>query len=112
MARVDTAKDINPTQLCVELGRVELRHVAGSYVEASVDQAVLDAAVAAHVADPAYVDPTAPAFPPLPPTGVLALTLFLGGKLASPAEAVACCGFPVEHLNHEANAWLAYLGGA
>lgn len=58
MARIETNKKINPTQLGVELGRVPLRHVAGSHVDAEgVTAANLTAAVDAHVADDAYVDP-------------------------------------------------------
>lgn len=64
MARVETTKDIDPTQLGIELGRVALR-VGGGYVASdAVDQATLEAGVAAHAADPAYVDPN-PAPPPI-----------------------------------------------
>ena len=58
MARIETVKDINPTQLGVELGRVAIRYVVGRYVDAEgVGEANLRAAVDAHVADPDYVDP-------------------------------------------------------
>lgn len=50
-----------------------------------------------------------PPFPPLPPTGVGALTLFLKNILTAD-EAVVSCGYPAEHLNHEAIAWLAAAG--
>lgn len=111
-----TTRPINVSQLGHELGRVALRCVGPdddgetTIRTDDVDLATLGAAVAAHVADGAWVDPDAPAFPPLPPSGVLALTLFLGGKLATPEETVACCGFPEAHLNHEALAWLAAAG--
>lgn len=65
MARVETTKTINPTQLGVELGRVPLRYVEGSHVASdAVTQQALEQAIDAHVADPAYVDPQAP--PPAP----------------------------------------------
>lgn len=57
-ARYDTQKEINPSQLCVEIGRHPLRHVAGRYVASdAVDEATLAAAVEAHVADPDWTDP-------------------------------------------------------
>lgn len=57
MARIETDKKINPTQLGIELGRVPLK-VGGGYVESgAVTEAELRAAVDAHVADDAYVDP-------------------------------------------------------
>lgn len=67
MARVDTDKKINPTQLGIELGRVPLRVSAGRYVDAEgVDEAALRDAIDAHVADDGYVDPEAPPPPPDP----------------------------------------------
>lgn len=58
MARVETDKDINPTQLGIELGRVPLRGVQGEWWESdAVTQADLEAAEAAHVANDDYVDP-------------------------------------------------------
>ena len=58
MARIETGKAVNPTQLCVELGRVALKVRQGEYVESdAVDEATLRAGVDAHVADPDYADP-------------------------------------------------------
>lgn len=58
MARIDTDKTINPTQLGIELGRVPLKVRHGVYVESdAVDEAALQAAIDAHDADPDYVDP-------------------------------------------------------
>ena len=62
MASVETADAVNLYQLSVELGGVGIRRVGpradgSSTLSADVDQAVLDAAIAAHVADPAVVPP-------------------------------------------------------
>ena len=58
MARIQTEKTVNPTQLAIELGRVPLRCVVGRYVDAEgVGEAALRSAVDAHVADPDFVDP-------------------------------------------------------
>lgn len=58
MARVETDKAVNATQLGIELGRVPLRAVSGAFVESdAVDEATLAAAVEAHVAEDGYVDP-------------------------------------------------------
>lgn len=67
MARVQTNKVINLTQLGIELGRVSVRSVAVVFVESdAVTDAVLSAAVQAHAADPNYVDPNAAPPPPDP----------------------------------------------
>lgn len=66
MIRIETDKEINPGQLCAELGRVELRHVAGAHVEADTDEVTLRSALDAHVPDPDWTDPEAPPPPPDP----------------------------------------------
>lgn len=77
MARVDTDKPINPTQLGVELGRVTLRGVDGEWWESdAVTQEALEAAVKAHVADDGYVDPDAPPPPPSKDDAIAAASTF------------------------------------
>lgn len=71
VASVSTSKKINPSQLGVEMGRVPLRVVGPdeddqTRIESdAVTQSALDSAVAAHVADGAWVDPQY--VPPLDP---------------------------------------------
>lgn len=66
--RVNTDKEINLTQLGIELGRVSLRSVAGEWVESDeVDEKTLHKAIKNHVADPNYVDPER-VIPELTPT--------------------------------------------
>lgn len=69
MAAAITTTRINAGQLGVELGRVPLRvvgpHPDGSYVvragnNESVDQAALEAAIAAHAANSGWTDPNPP----------------------------------------------------
>lgn len=70
MAEALTTKTINPAQLSFEMGKVPLRCV-GSYqgdprypdgstkvTTDEITQAQLDTAVAAHIANPAWTDPT------------------------------------------------------
>jgi hypothetical protein len=107
VARYETTKDINLTQLCVELGRVPLRCVVGEFVEAEdVDDQTLAAAVEGHVADPDYVDPDPPEPPhrPLDANGVAAtLNAVLGvWSLTDAANAVQ---LPEQELIDEATAW-------
>lgn len=65
MARVETDKKINPSQLSHELGVVPLRVGAG-YVDADVDLATLQAKVAAHSARDGWVNPNPETRPPTP----------------------------------------------
>ncbi len=74
MARLETKKKINASQLGVELGRVPMRTVGPdgdglTVVETdAVSQAALDAAVAGHRFDQGWRDPLAPTpTPPEPP---------------------------------------------
>lgn len=65
MARVDTDKTVNATQLGIELGRVPLV-VGDGYVSSdAVTEPVLRAALDVHVADVDYIDPLA--VPPADP---------------------------------------------
>lgn len=71
MAEVRTLRPVNAGQLSHELGGVAVRVVGpdaagSSVVRSDIAQSALDAAAAAHVANPGWVNPN-PA-PPPPPT--------------------------------------------
>lgn len=84
MAEITTTKQVNASQLCVELGRiaVRVRHADPVRIWADTDEASLMAAVEAHEADPNWSDPNPP-----PPTETERANVELA-KLRSKCQAV------------------------
>lgn len=110
-----TDKPVNVSQLGYELGGISARWIDRDGVVTCVCDDITeeqwDAAVAAHVADPGWVDPTPQPHQPLDPAGVVAtLNAVLGvWSLTDAANAVR---LPEQSLVDEASAWAELAAAA
>lgn len=113
---MNTTTPINPAQLSYEMGRAGLNIVGpdddGIYVVVALDESAtvedLEAAVAAHVADPGWVCPDPEPRQPLDEFGRLLtlLALYEGQQIPPAAELAAMGGYTEADLQAEFYAWL------